>query len=149
MMQCLNILWLGHTICRLDCTKSCFILKAAECADFYINIQESPKMVFDSPLRTLYKFLCTHQYWVVTNYGTFWGPADLCSTQNTSGKLSSYKAVGQNWSFFPSHMFIIFLLVVWWSDKQHWIQKRNLLQKSLPCPVFSHVVTGAQCGLLC
>jgi len=53
-------------------------------------------MVFESPLRTFYKSLCTHQYWVVTNYWTFWGPAGLHSTQNTSGKLSSYKAVGQN-----------------------------------------------------
>jgi len=38
MMQCLNIIWLGHMIFRLDCSKSCFILESAECADFYIKI---------------------------------------------------------------------------------------------------------------
>jgi len=54
-------------IFRLDCNKSCFILMAAECTDFYIDIKESPKMVFESPLRIFYKSLCTHQYRVVTN----------------------------------------------------------------------------------
>lgn len=82
-------------IFRLDCNKCCFILKAAECADFCINIQESPTMVCESPLRTFYKSLCTHQYWVVTNDWTFWGPAGLHSTQNTSGKLLHTKQLAK------------------------------------------------------